>query len=172
VTVTNPGGTLTSPAARLTVLVPNPARLINFSILTDLPADDSFTLGFATGGTGTSGATKPVLLRAVGPALTQFGVPGVHPDPYLELYQSSAKIAANDNWADDPGSRSGLIFSSVGAFAPPLPPRKTPRSMPRRWRPAATPSASRATAASAAPSSANSTRPRLPPTSPRPRHAS
>jgi hypothetical protein len=124
VTVTNPGGTLTSPAARLTVLVPNPARLINFSILTDLPADDSFTLGFATGGTGTSGATKPVLLRAVGPALTQFGVPGVHPDPYLELYQSSAKIAANDNWADDPGSRSGLIFSSVGAFAPPSPASK------------------------------------------------
>ena len=51
--------------------------------------------------TGT--APKHVLLRAIGPSLTQFGVPDVLTDPVLELRDSSGNLLrANDNWKDDP----------------------------------------------------------------------
>jgi len=47
---------------------------------------------------GGSGA-KQVLLRAIGPSLTNTGVAGVLSDPTLELHNSSgAIIATNDNW--------------------------------------------------------------------------
>jgi uncharacterized delta-60 repeat protein len=40
-----------------------------------------------------------VLLRAIGPSLTNFGVPNALPDPTLELHDGNgALIAANDNW--------------------------------------------------------------------------
>ena len=49
--------------------------------------------------TGT--APKQVLLRAIGPSLTQFGVPNVLADPTLDLRGSNgALILANDNWKD------------------------------------------------------------------------
>lgn len=43
-----------------------------------------------------------VILRALGPTLTQFGVAGVLADPMLELHDSSgATIYQNDNWKSD-----------------------------------------------------------------------
>ena len=47
-----------------------------------------------------SGSTsKKLIVRALGPTLAQFGVPGVLQDPILELYNSSNHlIASNDNW--------------------------------------------------------------------------
>jgi hypothetical protein len=42
---------------------------------------------------------KRVILRAIGPELSQFGVPDPLGDPTLELYNSTgALIASNDNW--------------------------------------------------------------------------
>ena len=42
---------------------------------------------------------KRVILRAIGPALSQYGVPTPLPDPTLELHDSSgALIASNDDW--------------------------------------------------------------------------
>jgi hypothetical protein len=46
--------------------------------------------------TGT--ASKKVLVRAIGPTLTDFGVPGAVQDPMIELYQGSTLLASNDNW--------------------------------------------------------------------------
>jgi hypothetical protein len=44
-------------------------------------------------------AMARVLLRAIGPSLTNFGVPNALPDPTLELHDGNgALIAANDNW--------------------------------------------------------------------------
>jgi hypothetical protein len=44
-------------------------------------------------------ATARVLLRAIGPSLTNFGVTNALPDPTLELHDGNgALIAANDNW--------------------------------------------------------------------------
>ena len=38
-------------------------------------------------------------MRAIGPELTQFGVPNALADPTLELHDSTgALIASNDNW--------------------------------------------------------------------------
>ncbi len=42
---------------------------------------------------------KLVIIRAIGPELTQFGVPNVLADPTLELHnRAGALIASNDNW--------------------------------------------------------------------------
>ena len=54
------------------------------------------------GGFIISGATpKHVLIRAIGPSLTQFGVPNALANPVLELYGSSpTPFATNNNWRD------------------------------------------------------------------------
>ena len=42
---------------------------------------------------------KRVILRAIGPELSQYGVPFPLPDPTLELHdKSGALIASNDDW--------------------------------------------------------------------------
>ena len=46
-------------------------------------------------GTGSS----PVLIRALGPSLSQFGIADVVQDPALELYdEHGTLVSANDNW--------------------------------------------------------------------------
>jgi hypothetical protein len=51
--------------------------------------------GFIVQGTG----PKRVVVRAIGPELTQHGVPNPLADPTLELYNATgAVIASNDNW--------------------------------------------------------------------------
>jgi hypothetical protein len=55
---------------------------------------------------------KRVLIRAVGPTLGVFGVPGVIADPKLEVYKDAARVAENDNWA----ASLAPAFGSVGAF--------------------------------------------------------
>jgi hypothetical protein len=115
VTVTNSVATARSSTATLIVVTPNPARLINLSVLTSLGAGDNFTVGFVIGGSGTNG-TKPLLIRAVGPTLASaFGVLGAHADPKLEVLSGATKIGENDNWIDDPSR--GAQFAAVGAFA-------------------------------------------------------
>ena len=40
-----------------------------------------------------------MVVRAIGPELSQYGVPNTLPDPTLELHDGSgALIASNDNW--------------------------------------------------------------------------
>jgi hypothetical protein len=60
---------------------------------------------------------RRLLIRAVGPTLTQFGVAGALADTVLELYTASARFASNDNWAGDPAILAAA--NQVGAF--PLP---------------------------------------------------
>jgi plastocyanin len=51
--------------------------------------------GFIVQGTG----LKKVIVRAIGPELTPFGVPNILADPTLELHDGTrALIASNDNW--------------------------------------------------------------------------
>jgi hypothetical protein len=60
-----------------------------------LTGDDVMIGGFIVQGSG----TKRVIVRAIGPELTQFGVPNVLTDPTLELHNAAgALIASNDNW--------------------------------------------------------------------------
>lgn len=48
--------------------------------------------------TGTD--SKQVVVRGLGPTLTQFGVSGVLADPTLDLHNSTSSITTNDNWKD------------------------------------------------------------------------
>ncbi len=54
------------------------------------------------GGLAIGGSTpKPVVIRALGPTLTQFGVTGVLADPYLELRDVNGMLVrSNRNWKD------------------------------------------------------------------------
>lgn len=69
--------------------------------------------GFVVGGN----TPKQVLVRAIGPSLTAFGVGGALADPQLEIYSGSSIVATNNNW----GGGLPIIDASnrVGAF--PLP---------------------------------------------------
>jgi len=97
-----------TPASGFTVATP---RLINVSVLKQISTGASLTAGFVIGGT----TAKTVLVRAIGPGLTAFGVTNFMPDPQLALFNGSAKIAENDNWGGDPQLTN--VGNSVGAFA-------------------------------------------------------
>ncbi len=58
--------------------------------------DDVMIGGFVVAGT----QPKRVIVRAIGPSLTQYGVPNVLANPTLELHDGTgALIASNNNWA-------------------------------------------------------------------------
>jgi hypothetical protein len=51
-------------------------------------------------------ASKSVLIRGIGPSLTQFGISGAMSDPTLELRNSSGTLlASNNNWQDTQSSQ-------------------------------------------------------------------
>jgi hypothetical protein len=107
VVVTNSVGSVTSGSATLAVTAP---RLSNLSVRTALDANQIVIVGVTM-----SGGAKNVLLRAVGPTLSAFGVPSVMADPKLDLYSGSTKVTTNDNWGGSTVLSSA--FQSVGAFA-------------------------------------------------------
>ena len=107
VVVSNSIGSVTSTASTLTVTAP---RLSNLSVRTALDANQIVIVGVTM-----SGGAKNVLLRAVGPTLSAFGVPSVMADPKLDLYSGSTKLTSNDNWGG--AQILSAAFQSVGAFA-------------------------------------------------------
>jgi sugar lactone lactonase YvrE len=117
--VANSNGWVTSRAAVLTVAsTSNPGRLMNLSVRANASADGlPLIVGFVVGGAGTRGSGN-VLIRAAGPALITFGVPNVLADPRLTVFQGSAAIASNDNWATPAGNRLALQAAETvtGAF--------------------------------------------------------
>jgi hypothetical protein len=63
------------------------------------PGDNVMIGGFIVG--GGNGSAK-VIVRAIGPSLTQSGVSGVLPDPTLELHDGNGvTISTNDNWKEN-----------------------------------------------------------------------
>jgi len=54
--------------------------------------------GQLIGGFIITGGPKMVLIRAMGPSLTQFGVSPVLADPKLQLFENSTLLKENDNW--------------------------------------------------------------------------
>ena len=73
---------------------------LNLSTRANVSSGDGVLIGgFVITGT----ESKIVVLRALGPSLSDFGVSNVLSDPVLSLYNSSgALIATNDNWQSDP----------------------------------------------------------------------
>lgn len=72
--------------------------------------DNVLIAGFVVGGT----TAKQILIRAIGPSLTQFGITSALANPQLQVFSGSALITSNDNWGGDAGI-SGAS-GSVGAF--------------------------------------------------------
>jgi hypothetical protein len=74
-------------------------RITNVSVRGALiESSDLLVTGFTVGGVG----IRPIVVRAVGPTLAEFGVPGVLPDPLLEVFRQgsgdSLPFAVNDSW--------------------------------------------------------------------------
>jgi len=70
--------------------------------------NNTLIAGFVVGGTGPVGTT--VIIRALGPSLSAFGISNPLPDPVLELHDSSGTvIASNNDWAD---TQSGVLSNS------------------------------------------------------------
>ena len=92
---------------------PPPAPITNLAVRAWLPsADAALTLGVVA----TGEERRPLLVRAIGPALANFGVGEAAPDPRLEARDGQGLgLGSNDDW-------SPLLapeFAAVGAF--PLP---------------------------------------------------
>ena len=90
----------TTPTSTLTPSPTPAAQAINLSTRMRVLTDDNVGIGgFIITGTG----SKNLLLRAIGPSLSQFGVPNALPDPVLELNGPVGFVTiTNNNWRDDP----------------------------------------------------------------------
>jgi len=64
-------------------------------------------------------ASKTVLIRGVGPTLSEFGVSGVLSDPEITVFSGTTQIASNSSWANGPSTAAQIVNASaqVGAFA-------------------------------------------------------
>jgi hypothetical protein len=59
-------------------------------------------------------APKHVLFRAIGPSLTQSGVPNALADPVLELHGPGGfATVTNDNWRDDPVQQAAILATGI-----------------------------------------------------------
>jgi cyclophilin family peptidyl-prolyl cis-trans isomerase len=87
-------------------------RLTNLSTRAQIDTGGNLTVGFVLGGQ----SARTVLVRGIGPSLSQFGLTGLMDDPRLELYNNNngQQIAANDDWAGS--AEISTAAASVGAF--------------------------------------------------------
>ena len=73
----------------------SPSRLGNISSRSIVQAGDNVMIG----GFIIQGGSKRVIVRAIGPELTRYGIQNVLTDPTLELHDGrGVLIASNDNW--------------------------------------------------------------------------
>ncbi|MGH8019750.1 MAG: hypothetical protein ACREIA_16005, partial [Opitutaceae bacterium] len=104
--------------ASLTETLPPPSRLANLSTRGQaLTGDNVLIPGFVVQGS----VSKRLLIRAAGPALAQFGVQGVLPDPIMALKRTlgdvAIEIASNDNWGSNANAAEIVTTTTtVGAF--------------------------------------------------------
>src|SRR5208283_2797196 len=97
-----------------------PATLTNVSCRACVGTNANVAIvGFVV--TGQAGSGIQVLIRGVGPALSQFALTGVLAQPVLTLFDSSGKpLATNTGWSAN--SNLSLIIATMaatGAFALP-----------------------------------------------------
>lgn len=92
-------------------------RLSSLSALNQVGTGANILIaGFNLAGTG----PKTLLIRAVGPALDQFGVGGTLADPQIAVYTGSTLTVSNDNWSSEGNAvQVAATAAQVGAFALP-----------------------------------------------------
>ncbi len=111
VRISNSSGSVTSSAATVT-LSPNASRPANISVRTNVATGTLVTPAFVLKGSG----TKRMLVRAVGPGLAAFGLPGTMENPKLTVFRGSTELTANDDWS---AANIGQAFTATGAFTLP-----------------------------------------------------
>jgi len=117
VTVWNDHGSVTSRSARVVAASSPPASsgLANLSTRANSGTGDAVLIpGFVLTGSG----QKEVLMRAVGPGLAQFNVPGAMADPSFTVLarqpdHSQQELATNNDWDS---AAIGDAFDRAGAF--------------------------------------------------------
>ena len=89
-------------------------RLVNLSARNRVgTGPDILIAGFVVEGTG----SKTVLIRGIGPKLTEFGVGNVLADPLVGIFDASnTRIAENDDWE----ASLADTFTALGAFDLPV----------------------------------------------------
>ena len=110
VTVTNAlGQTVTS--APIVVTLDDNSRFVNLSTRALVgPGEQAAILGLVI----PPGEMRGMVLRGIGPTLSNFGVAGALADARLEVFNSTGRrVAANDDWTDFLPHRT---FADVGAF--------------------------------------------------------
>lgn len=66
-----------------------------------------------------SGKNSGIIVRGIGPSLSEFGIPNALADPTLELRDNNgALLVANDNWQDDPASAAQLSAHGLAPSNP------------------------------------------------------
>jgi matrixin len=97
-----------SPGATPSPTPPTTSRLVNISTRMQVGTGDNVLIGgFIIQGD----QLKKIILRAIGPSLTNSGVMGALQDPQMELHDSTgALLDTNDNWQESPDS--GEIIDS------------------------------------------------------------
>lgn len=92
------------------------SRLVNLSTRGFVGAgEDILIAGFVVGGTG----SMRLLLRGIGPGLSQFDVSGVLAQPRLTLFRGGTPIATNTNWTAD-GFKNDIRIAAASVSAFPL----------------------------------------------------
>jgi hypothetical protein len=84
------------------------SKLGNISTRGFVDVDDNVMIAGFIAGPG-NGTSLKILMRALGPTLSDFGVPGALANPTLHLVNSSGTvIRSNDDWQDDPQQRAAI----------------------------------------------------------------
>ncbi len=109
VQIANAGGSVTTNAVTVTVRY---SRLVNLSTRAFVPPGAALTPGFYVRGA----TAKPLLIRAVGPTLSLFGIGTALAEAKLEVIaqETTTIVAANNDWGGGPALRE--TFARVGAF--------------------------------------------------------
>ncbi len=76
-----------------------PSQLLNISTRLRIKGEDTLLIG---GMIATGTVDKKVIILAIGPTLTGFGLAGAMQDPTLELFRGNVSVASNDDWKKSP----------------------------------------------------------------------
>lgn len=113
--VSNAEASVVSEGAVVSVVATgDPGRLTNLSCRAPVGSGASeLFVGFAVGGADAVGM-ESLLLRASGPALSNFAIPGILSDPTLELIGPAGLLASNSGWKGSPAVAEAA--AALGAF--------------------------------------------------------
>ena len=95
VTATYTLGGVTKTATKSVTVISDTAHFGDLSTRLQVLTGENVPIGgFIVSGTD----AKKMIIRAIGPSLSQYGVPGVLANPTLELHSGNSLITSNDDW--------------------------------------------------------------------------